>query len=84
MKLVLSIGVCIALGVWPLAGILGSIMAGIAYGLLAPVMATFDAVGEGKSNQFLHCFMVHVFSFKFCFTILLLLAILDFSLLIPK
>lgn len=65
MKLALSIGVCIALVVWPLAGILGSIIAGIAYGLLAPVMATFDAVGEGKSNQFFHCFVVHVFSFLF-------------------
>ncbi|XP_078172384.1 putative membrane protein At3g27390 isoform X2 [Carex rostrata] len=62
LKLALSIGVCIALVVWPLAGILGSIIAGIAYGLLAPVMATFDAVGEGKSNQFLHCFMDGTFS----------------------
>ncbi|KAJ4761927.1 transmembrane protein [Rhynchospora pubera] len=57
LKLVLSIGVCVALFVWPLAGILGSIMAGIVYGFLAPVMATFDAVGEGKSSQFLHCFV---------------------------
>jgi hypothetical protein len=59
LKLVVSIGICAALVVWPVAGILGSILAGIVYGFLAPVMATFDAVGEGKSNQFLHCFVVH-------------------------
>lgn len=63
LKLVVSIGVCVALVVWLVAGILGSIMAGIVYGFLAPVMATFDAVGEGKSNQFLHCFVVHAFFF---------------------
>ncbi|XP_077250601.1 putative membrane protein At3g27390 isoform X2 [Tasmannia lanceolata] len=28
---------------------------GAGYGLLAPLSATFDAVGEGKTNEFIHC-----------------------------
>jgi hypothetical protein len=30
----------------------------LAYGFLAPVMATFDAIGEGKENPLVHCFLV--------------------------
>ncbi|KAJ3675476.1 hypothetical protein LUZ60_004518 [Juncus effusus] len=57
LKLVLSVGISALLIIWPILGIFGSFLAGIAYGFLAPVMATFDAVGEGKSNEFLHCFV---------------------------
>ncbi|KAK1267426.1 hypothetical protein QJS04_geneDACA016861 [Acorus gramineus] len=28
---------------------------GLGYGFLAPLVATFDAVGEGKDNKFIHC-----------------------------
>ncbi|KAF7801569.1 putative membrane protein [Senna tora] len=40
---------------WPVVGIVGSIIGGAAYGFLSPIFATFDAVGEGKSNKFSHC-----------------------------
>ncbi|KAK4272144.1 hypothetical protein QN277_020735 [Acacia crassicarpa] len=40
---------------WPVVGILGSIIGGAAYGFFQPMMATFEAVGEGKSDTFYHC-----------------------------
>lgn len=56
----LALGASIILVLWPLVGILGTILLGVGYGFLAPVVATFDAVGEGKANVFLHCFMVYL------------------------
>lgn len=58
LKLVLGTGISVILVLWPLAGILGSILVGAGYGFLAPVFATFDAVGEGKTDDFIHCFVV--------------------------
>ncbi|KAM7279033.1 hypothetical protein ACFE04_006167 [Oxalis oulophora] len=56
LKLVLCICVLPALLLlWPLVGIAGSVIGGAAYGFLSPIFATFDAVGEGKSNTFSHC-----------------------------
>ncbi|WOL14363.1 hypothetical protein Cni_G23143 [Canna indica] len=57
LKFVLAIGVSIILVSWPLTGIIGSIIVGVGYGFLAPIMATFDAVGEGKANNLMHCFL---------------------------
>lgn len=59
LKFILALGASMILVLWPLVGILGSILIGVGYGFLAPVVATFDAVGEGKANDFLHCFMVY-------------------------
>lgn len=60
LKLMLALGASIILVLWPLVGILGTILLGVGYGFLAPVVATFDAVGERKANVFLHCFMVYL------------------------
>lgn len=57
LKLILAVGVSIILVLWPLAGIFGSILIGAGYGFLAPIMATFDAVGGGKANNLIHCFL---------------------------
>ncbi|XP_056170072.1 uncharacterized membrane protein At3g27390-like isoform X2 [Syzygium oleosum] len=46
----------IPLILWPVLGIAGSVVGGIAYGFLSPIFATFDAVGEEKTNEFFHCF----------------------------
>lgn len=55
LKFVLCVGVSVPLILWPVVAIGGSILGGAAYGFLAPLMATFDAVGEGKANDFIHC-----------------------------
>ncbi|KAK1314493.1 putative membrane protein [Acorus calamus] len=55
LKVAMCIGISGILILWPLVGILGSIVAGLGYGFLAPLVATFDAVGEGKDNKFIHC-----------------------------
>lgn len=43
---------------WLLIGIPASVIGGAAYGLLQPIFATFEAVGEGKSDPFYHCLVV--------------------------
>ncbi|KAI3885003.1 hypothetical protein MKW98_002395 [Papaver atlanticum] len=55
LKLVLCICVTVLLVCWPLVGIVGSILGGAGYGLIAPVIATFKAVEEGKTDKFFHC-----------------------------
>ncbi|KAL5717874.1 hypothetical protein ACHQM5_010831 [Ranunculus cassubicifolius] len=55
LKLVLCICVSAFLVLWPVAGIVGSIIGGAGYGLLAPMICTFEAVGEGKKSSFYHC-----------------------------
>jgi hypothetical protein len=58
VKLLLLIVATAVLVIWLIIGVVGSILAGLAYGFLAPVMATFDAIGEGKENPLVHCFLV--------------------------
>ncbi|VAI58116.1 unnamed protein product [Triticum turgidum subsp. durum] len=57
VKLLLLISVSGILVLWLIVGILGSVLAGLAYGFLAPGMATFDALGEGKERPLVHCFV---------------------------
>jgi hypothetical protein len=56
VKLLLLISAPVILSLWLFIGVIGSGLAGLAYGFLAPVMATFDAVGEGKERPEVHCF----------------------------
>ncbi|KAJ4831106.1 hypothetical protein Tsubulata_027026 [Turnera subulata] len=42
---------------WPVAGIVGSLLGGIGYGFFAPLLATFEAVGENVKEKFYHCFV---------------------------
>lgn len=58
LKILLCIFIFVLLVLWPIVGIVGSILGGAAYGLLSPLIATFNAVGEGKTNQFIHCMLV--------------------------
>nr|ABE66061.1 unknown [Arabidopsis thaliana] len=47
---------------WPVAGIVGSLFGGIAYGFFTPLMATFEAVGESVTSKCYHCFVDGSFS----------------------
>lgn len=55
LKLVIFVLLPAPLILWPLVGIVGSILGGAGFGLFAPILATFKAVGEGKTNEFYHC-----------------------------
>lgn len=37
-------------------GIAGSVLVGLGYGFFTPLVATFEAVREGRQNKFVHCF----------------------------
>lgn len=64
MKLVLCPFIFVVLILWPIVGIVASVIGGATYGFLSPVFATFDAVGEGKENEFYHSVYVrNVFFF---------------------
>ncbi|KAF7108088.1 hypothetical protein CFC21_108626 [Triticum aestivum] len=41
----------------PVLGIVGSLLVGIGYGVFTPLMATFEAVGEGVADKLSHCFL---------------------------
>ncbi|KAF4385831.1 hypothetical protein F8388_010387 [Cannabis sativa] len=72
LKLFLCISVLpVSLILWPVVGILGSIVGGAAYGLFSPILATFEAVGEGRTSRLYHCFYDGTVStFKGCFTVI--------------
>ncbi|KAI7741843.1 hypothetical protein M8C21_003276 [Ambrosia artemisiifolia] len=55
MKVVVCVFITPVLAFWPVGIVVGSILGGLAYGFLGPMFGTFKAVGEGKTDQFLHC-----------------------------
>lgn len=58
MKVVLCVLFTPVLVLWPIGAVLGSFLGGLAYGFLGPMFGTFKAVGEGKTDQFVHCITV--------------------------
>ncbi|KAF8088419.1 hypothetical protein N665_0543s0029 [Sinapis alba] len=57
---ILKLFICLcfpaAIILWPILGVLASVLGGALYGFLSPIFATFDAVGEGKPSPLFHCF----------------------------
>ncbi|GAB4847920.1 hypothetical protein Ancab_026980 [Ancistrocladus abbreviatus] len=71
LKLVLCPCILVLLILWPIIGIVASIIGGTTYGFLSPVFATFDAVGEGKQNKFFRCIYDGTWSTVMgCFTVI--------------
>lgn len=58
LKIVVLLLLPLPLVVWPVIGIIGSVLGGIGYGFFNPLMATFEAVGESVKDKFYHCFLV--------------------------
>ncbi|MCH90002.1 putative membrane protein, partial [Trifolium medium] len=56
-KVVVLICLPVPLLLWPVVGIVGSFLGGIGYGFFAPLLATFEAVGENVEDKFYHCFI---------------------------
>lgn len=52
---------------WPILAIIGSLLGGIGYGLFAPLIATFEAVGHNAPDKFYHCFVVSHYFASACF-----------------
>lgn len=64
LKIVALLVLPVPLILWPIVGIVGSLLGGIGYGFFAPLIATFEAVGVDVTDKCHHCFAV---SFCFCF-----------------
>ncbi|KAJ0051404.1 hypothetical protein Pint_01801 [Pistacia integerrima] len=56
LKIVVLIVLPLPLILWPIIGIIGSLLGGISYGFFTPLFATFEAVGENVTDKFYHCF----------------------------
>ncbi|KAF3445305.1 hypothetical protein FNV43_RR15000 [Rhamnella rubrinervis] len=56
LKILVLVSLPVPLILWPVIGILGSILGGVGYGFFSPLLATFEAAGENFSDKFYHCF----------------------------
>lgn len=56
LKVVLLLILPVPFFVALLFGIAGSVLVGLGYCFLTPLVATFEAVREGRQNKFVHCF----------------------------
>ncbi|KXG19843.1 hypothetical protein SORBI_3010G125000 [Sorghum bicolor] len=57
LKILIGILLPLPLLLLPVLAIIGSLLSGIGYGVFVPLMATFEAVGEGVTDKLSHCFM---------------------------
>jgi len=65
LKIFIGILLPLPLLLVPVLAIVGSLLSGIGYGAFVPLMATFEAVGEGVTDKLAHCFMVCTCLLKF-------------------
>ena len=65
LKMVVVVALPVPLILWPIVGIVGSLLGGIGYGFFAPLIATFEAVGENVADKCYHCFVVSFSAFWF-------------------
>ncbi|CAI9089776.1 OLC1v1024410C1 [Oldenlandia corymbosa var. corymbosa] len=56
LKILVIISLPVPLIIWPFVTIIGSVLGGIGYGYFAPLIATFEAVGENVKEKLYHCF----------------------------
>ncbi|TVU11553.1 hypothetical protein EJB05_45146 [Eragrostis curvula] len=57
LKTLIAILLPLPLLLLPVFAIAGSLLGGAGYGLFVPLMATFEAVGEGVADKLSHCFL---------------------------
>nr|DAD23724.1 TPA_asm: hypothetical protein HUJ06_025187 [Nelumbo nucifera] len=56
LKILLLVSLPVPLALWPVFGIVGSLLAGIGYGVFKPMVATFEAEGDQITEKLFHCF----------------------------
>jgi hypothetical protein len=64
MKILLILLLPIPMLLWPVLAAVGSILVGLGYGIGQPLVATFEAVGEGRESKFYHVFVVRGNQFR--------------------
>ncbi|KAM7492443.1 hypothetical protein LguiA_035364 [Lonicera macranthoides] len=64
LKILLLVLLPVPLVLWPVIVIVGSMFGGIGYGFFAPLIATFEAVGENATHKFYHCFALNGYFLK--------------------
>ncbi|KAL6329985.1 hypothetical protein AAG906_039900 [Vitis piasezkii] len=57
VKVLALISLPLPLLLWPILAIVGSLLGGLGYGFFAPLVATFEAVGETTTDKFFYCFI---------------------------
>ncbi|XP_073282621.1 uncharacterized membrane protein At3g27390 [Primulina huaijiensis] len=57
LKILVLLSLPVLLILWPGVAIVGSVLGGIGYGFFAPLIATFEAVGESVTEKWKHCFL---------------------------
>lgn len=57
LKILVLILLPVPLVLWPVVGIVGSLLGGIGYGFFSPIIVTFEVVGESVTDKFFHCFV---------------------------
>ncbi|PHT42793.1 hypothetical protein CQW23_16818, partial [Capsicum baccatum] len=57
LKISLLVSLPVPLILWPILAIIGSVLGGIGYGFFAPLIATFEAIGENITCKIYHCFV---------------------------
>ncbi|KAK3034026.1 hypothetical protein RJ639_033311 [Escallonia herrerae] len=57
LKILVLVLLPVPLVLLPIIAIVGSILGAIGYGFLAPLIATFEAVGVNVTDKFFHCFV---------------------------
>ena len=60
LKVVLALLLPVAFVLLLVFGISGSVLVSLGYGFFTPLVATFEAVREGRENKFHHCFTVYI------------------------
>lgn len=56
-KILLLVALPLPLVLWPVLGIIVSLLGGIGYGFIAPLTATFEAAGGNIEDKLFHCFV---------------------------
>ncbi|KAL3502604.1 hypothetical protein ACH5RR_037053 [Cinchona calisaya] len=56
LKILVLITLPVPLILWPIMAVMGSLLGGIGYGFFAPLIATFEVVGENVKEKIFHCF----------------------------
>ncbi|XP_024537062.1 uncharacterized membrane protein At3g27390 [Selaginella moellendorffii] len=62
LKLVAALCAPLPLVLWPAAVICGSVLTGLGYGFFTPLVATFEAVSQGRTNKARSCILDGSFS----------------------